>query len=84
MKKTDSRGEDGDFHKKAEVITSVDQALPQLMALNPDVLAIKQTLYRTGADSPIVDHLVTAARSGKEVTVVIAISVTPVPVIMLV
>ncbi len=36
-----------------------------------DVLAIKMTLYRTGADSSIVESLVDAARSGKDVTVIV-------------
>jgi polyphosphate kinase len=38
---------------------------------DPDVLAIKQTLYRAGKDTPLVDLLVEAARNGKDVTVVI-------------
>ena len=42
-------------------------------ATDDNVLVIKQTLYRTGPKSTIVDALVDAARSGKEVTVVIEI-----------
>ena len=54
------------YHSFAPTIDFISTA-----ATDKDVLAIKITLYRTGADSPIVDHLVTAARAGKEVTVVI-------------
>ncbi len=40
IKKTDSKGEDGDFFGKAQIIEQVDQALPALLRLKPDVLII--------------------------------------------
>lgn len=45
--------------------------LLQFAANDPNVLAIKQTLYRTGKDSKIIEHLITAAHNGKDVSVVV-------------
>jgi polyphosphate kinase len=40
-------------------------------ALDPDVVAIKQTIYRTGMNSDLMDSLIIAAERGKEVTVIV-------------
>ncbi|UYG00487.1 MULTISPECIES: polyphosphate kinase 1 [unclassified Halomonas] len=58
------------LHHPFQAFSPIEDLLREA-ARDPDVLAIKQTLYRTGADSSIVGALVEAASQGKEVTVVI-------------